>query len=62
MWKDEILEEIYRIREEHAKYFNYDIKAICNDLRQRQTASGRTIVLHPLKPRRKSNSPIHPTV
>ncbi len=24
MWKDEVLEEIYRIREEHAKAFNYN--------------------------------------
>ncbi len=31
MWEDEILEEIHRIREEHAKAFNYDIKAICED-------------------------------
>ena len=28
MWEDEILEELHRIREEHAKSFNYDFKAI----------------------------------
>jgi hypothetical protein len=27
MWKNEVLEEIYGIREEHAKAFNYDMKA-----------------------------------
>jgi hypothetical protein len=43
MWKDEILEEIYKIREEHAKAFNYDLKAICNNLRKRQAESGRKI-------------------
>ena len=32
MWNDEILEEIYRIREEHAKSFNYDLKAILGHL------------------------------
>ncbi len=49
MWKDEILEEIYKIREEHAKAFNYDLKAICDDLQKRQTASGRKIISKPLR-------------
>ncbi|MEC4983904.1 MAG: hypothetical protein SAJ37_00675 [Oscillatoria sp. PMC 1068.18] len=44
MCKDEILAEIHRIREEHAKSFNYDIKAICEDLRRKQAASGRRVV------------------
>jgi len=34
MWQDEILEEIHRICEEHAKSFNYDLKAICQDWRR----------------------------
>ena len=34
MGQDEVLEEIYRIREEHAKAFNYDLQAICDDLRR----------------------------
>ncbi len=49
MWSDEVLEEIYRIREEHAKAFNYDLKAICDDLRSRQAASGRQLISKPLK-------------
>ncbi|MBN3884024.1 MAG: hypothetical protein V7K64_33495 [Nostoc sp.] len=49
MWKDEILEEIYRIREEHAKAFNYNLQAICDDLRQKQAASNRQIISQPLK-------------
>ncbi|MEB3216334.1 MAG: hypothetical protein VKN72_08885 [Nostocales cyanobacterium 94392] len=53
MWKDEILEEIHKIREEHVKSFNYDIQAICDDLRQRQVASGRRIISQPLKRPRK---------
>jgi hypothetical protein len=44
MWKDEVLEEIYRIREEHAKSFNYDLQAICNDLRKKQSTSSRQII------------------
>jgi hypothetical protein len=49
MWNDEVLEEIYSIREEHAKAFNYDLKAICDDLRQRQALSTRQIISQPLK-------------
>lgn len=44
MWDDEILEEIHRIREDHAKSFNYDLKAICEDWRQKQAQSGRELV------------------
>ncbi|MBC6472668.1 MAG: hypothetical protein GDA48_07530 [Hormoscilla sp. GM102CHS1] len=44
MWKDEILEELHRIREEHAKSFNYDMKAICEDWRRQQVESGRKFV------------------
>jgi hypothetical protein len=62
MWRDEILEEIYKIREDHAKSFNYDLQAICDDLRQRQAASGRRIISQPLKnPRRQHNKSLHPT-
>ena len=62
MWKDEILEEIYRIREEHAKAFNYDLKAICDDLRRRQTASGRKIISKPLRrPHQPHNKSLNPT-
>lgn len=63
MWKDEILEEIYRIREEHAKSFNYDLQAICDDLRKKQAASGRQIISKPLKQhRQRHNKSLHPTV
>ena len=49
MWKDEILEEIYKIREEHARAFNYDLRAICDDLRGKQLSSDRQIISQPLK-------------
>jgi hypothetical protein len=62
MWRDEVLEEIYRIREEHAKAFNYDLKAICSDLQKRQAASGRKIISQPLRqPRQPHNKSLHPT-
>ncbi|MBD2770899.1 hypothetical protein [Iningainema tapete] len=44
MWEDEIVEELHRIREEHAKAFNYDVRAICADWRKRQEQSGRQFV------------------
>ena len=49
MWKDEILEEIHKMREEHAKVFNYDLQAICDDLRRKESNSGRQIISKPLK-------------
>lgn len=49
MWKDEVLEELHSIREEHAKAFNYDLQAICDDLRQKQNSSDREIISQPLK-------------
>jgi hypothetical protein len=34
MWKDPIVEEVRRIREEHAARFGYDLKAIYEDLKE----------------------------
>lgn len=53
MWKDEVLEEIHKIREEHAKIFNYDLQAICDDLRKKQAKSGRLLISEPLKKYKK---------
>jgi len=50
MWKDEIVEEIHRIREEYAKSFNYDLNAIFTDLRKKQEESGREVVTLSRKP------------
>lgn len=51
MWQDEILEELHQIREEHAKSFNYDMKAICKDWRRQQAESGKQFVtLSPPQP------------
>ena len=44
MWQDPIVEEIRRIRDEHAKKFNYDLHAICEDFRKMQASSGHTLV------------------
>lgn len=47
MWKDPIVEEIHRIRDEHARKFNYDLHAICEDIRKKQAASSRTVISRP---------------
>jgi len=57
MWIDEVLEEIYAIREEHAKAFNYDLQAICDDLQRKEAASDRTIVSQPLKKPKQQRKP-----
>ena len=44
MWNDPIVEEIHRIREEHAARFNYDLDAIFKDLRESEQRSGRETV------------------
>jgi hypothetical protein len=57
MWEDEILEQIHRIREEHAKSFDYDMKAICEDWRKRQAESGKKFVtLTPKHPKQQSTN------
>ena len=51
MWKDEIVDEVRRIREEHAAKFNHDLKAIYDDAVKQQKLSGRKIVsFRPKKP------------
>jgi len=54
MWKDEIVEEIHRIRGEHAKSFNYNFEAIFADLQKQQAASGRKLVS--LQPKQQSEN------
>ena len=47
--KDPIVEEVRRARDAHAKQFNYDLDAICEDLRKREKASGQPTVSLPPK-------------
>jgi 6-phosphogluconate dehydrogenase len=44
MLQDEILDEIHKIREEHAKSFNYDLEAMFADWQKKQVESGRKVV------------------
>jgi hypothetical protein len=44
MFKDEIVEEIHRIREDYSRSFNHDLKAIFADLQKQQAESGIEVV------------------
>ena len=50
MWKDEIVEEVRRVRKRHAERFGYDLDAIADDVRERERRSGRKVVSLPPKP------------
>jgi hypothetical protein len=47
MWQDPVVDEIHRIRENHAKKFNYDLHAICEDIRKKQAKSDHKVVSRP---------------
>ena len=49
MWKDPIVEETRSRREELARRFNYDIKAIGKALRRQRKASGLKAITRPPK-------------
>ncbi len=50
MMHDPIVEEVRKARDEYAKQFNYDLDAICRDLREKQEKSRNKVVSFP--PRR----------
>ncbi len=44
MWRDEIVEQIHKVRREQAARFNYDISAMLADAKKRQDERGRHVV------------------
>ncbi len=36
MWKDEIVEEVRKVRDEYAAKFNYDLDAIYTDIKEQE--------------------------
>jgi len=51
MAKDPIVAAVRRVRERHAAKFNYDLEAICRDLKEQERKSKRRVVsLRPKKP------------
>ncbi len=57
MWEDPIVEEIRKVREEHAARFNYDLDAIYQDLIRMQQESGREYVDLSRKPDQEAARP-----
>jgi len=56
VYKDEIINEVWKNREDYLKLHNHDLEEIINDLKVRQEKSGRTIVDRRSIP----NEPPHP--
>jgi len=44
MRKDPIVEQVRKARQRHAAKFNYDLDAICRDLREGERKGGRKVV------------------
>jgi hypothetical protein len=44
---DPIVDEVRRIRDEHAAKFNYDLDAIFQDIKEQERKSGRKFVSYP---------------
>lgn len=59
MWKDPIVEEVRAHRQAHAEKFDYDLAAICRDLRQQQAESGREVVTLPARRPRPIDPIVH---
>ena len=49
MLKDPIVDEIHKIREEHAQKFNFDLKKIYKDLKTQEKKSRYKTVSLPIK-------------
>jgi hypothetical protein len=58
MGRDEIVDEVRRIREEQAARYNFDIKAILAAAKKRQRKSGRKVVS--FVSRKKLIAQVHP--
>ena len=51
MMENPIIEEIHKIREAHARKFNYDMDAIFADLEQKQAKRKNLSTLQPVEPK-----------
>lgn len=49
MWRDPIVEETRKRRDEYAAKFNHDPDAIFEDIRKRQSQAGKTLVSFPAR-------------
>lgn len=49
MWRDEIVEDVRKAREECAAKFDYDLEAVYQDLKRQEKRGNRTVVSLPPK-------------
>lgn len=54
---DPIVEEVRKAREEYARQFNFDLDAMCADLRRKQQQAGAQVVAFPKRPPRVLPAP-----
>ena len=47
---DPIVDEVRKVREDYARQFDFDLDAICRDLREKQELSGAKVVSLPRRP------------
>lgn len=50
MSRDTIVDEVRKAREEYAQKFNFDLHAICEDLRKNEKLAGGPVVTLPKRP------------
>ena len=48
--RDTIIDEVRKIRDEYARQFNYDLHAMCLDLRREQNLGGAPVVSFSTQP------------
>ena len=58
MTRDPLVDEVRHFRDAYTKRFQYDLEAICRDIRAKQTQSGRQVVSFPPRP---VQAPLAPT-
>lgn len=56
MFTDPIVQEVRDARQRHAKRFNYDLKKIAENLKERERTADRRIVSFPPKPKRGASA------
>ncbi len=56
--RDAIVDEVRKAREDYARQFDFDLDAICRDLRQKQESAGvPTVSLPPRRPTPVARAP-----
>ena len=60
MIQDSIVQEVREARDTYARKFNYDLDAICRDLKEQEKASGRKVVSFPPKRVRSPDAVVLP--